>query len=184
MLELLQTKGTSGQDQWVKAGRPKAGPDTNEIRGPRVKPVPVIVNEDGTPGEAIDIWEGVWLERFNNAETVYTNAGKQKEFRDAQFEIAVEEYLTQALAACKKMNIRSAKGIAMAFDRAVNEGSPRRLTKAWSGNQFQTSEEETLFLAKVRDGAAAGSDARSRLARIYYANELTETSYDVASYST
>ncbi len=180
MLEVVQAKGESGMEQWGKAGNPSAGSDVPEIRGPRVQPVAVDVNDDGEKGEKQDLWEGVWLERFKNAGTVYSNAGKKKDFEDAQWEVAFALFLKPALEVCKKINIRSSKGIATAFDRTV-QGWSRSLWKAWTKRTpIQTTNEEMEFLEKSRDGTVG--DINLRLSRILASTELRETSYDVESY--
>lgn len=172
LLEVTQKDGDSGQDQWAAAGRPQAGPGVDEIRGPRVQKVAIETKSDGTKGELQDLWEGSWLSRFKTA-------GKLKDFQDAQVEIADEEYLIPALRVCKKMGIRSAKGIAFAFDRVVNEGSAWRLTRPWNKEPFHSFDEERRFLERVRDNAVSNDDIHSRLTRILDSQELRETSYDI-----
>jgi hypothetical protein len=171
-------EGKQKWDSLYKAGIPQ-NTDLIEIRGARVWPVAITVEEDGTSGEKQDLWEGTWLERFKSSQNVYRQAGKEQEFKDAQLEIAIDMYLNPALRKCKKLNIRSARGIAMAFDRTV-QGWPKKLQTLWEREPIQTTEEEMKFLEKMRD--SAGGDPYRRLSSIYSNSELNEISYEVESY--
>ena len=72
-----------------------------EIRGVRVHP---LIPKQGEP--AIDIWKGVWKERF-------LEAGKVAAFQEVQLDMAVKNYLNKVLSLAKEMKVRSA--LALAF---------------------------------------------------------------------
>jgi len=72
---------------------------SDEIRGKRVQPIPVVKG-----GKPVDIWEGEWSKRF-------TAAGNIPDFQDAELQYAVEGYLNNTLPFCKRNNIRSGLGL-------------------------------------------------------------------------
>lgn len=67
---------------------------------------------------AIDIWEGVWKERF-------LAAGKVAVFQEVQLDNAIENYLNKVLPDAKKYKIRSA--LALAFMTACQVRGINRL---------------------------------------------------------
>ena len=120
----------SGQAYWNKIRKTTAGKDVSklantdadndnksdlpvdqEIRGKRVQPLAAIKGE-----AAIDIWTGVWRNRF-------LDAGKVVDFQEVQLEEAVEKYMNPILKRAKKNNVRSA--LALAFITACSvRGNP------------------------------------------------------------
>lgn len=76
-------------------------PVSKEIRGIHVQP---LVPKQGEA--AIDIWTGVWKERF-------LAAGKEPAFQEVQLDVAVEDYLKPVLPRAKELKVRSA--LALAF---------------------------------------------------------------------
>ena len=109
----------TGNDLKEKSLTRAAGKDTSilpvdkEIRGIRVQP---LVPKQGEP--AIDIWTGVWKERF-------LAAGKVAVFQEVQLDNAVENYLNKVLPDAKKYKIRSA--LALAFMTACQVRGINRL---------------------------------------------------------
>lgn len=81
-------------------------PISREIRGKRVQP---LSPQDGM--KAIDIWQGVWRERF-------LLAGKETDFQEAQIEYAVSRYFKPVVEPARKNNVRSA--LALAFIAACS----------------------------------------------------------------
>jgi hypothetical protein len=95
-------KGTEDGDKLVALTKSKNGlPIEKEIRGSRVQR---LVPKNGAA--AIDIWTGVWKERF-------IAAGKVPAFQEVQFKSAVKEYLRPVLPVAKKLKVRTA--LALAF---------------------------------------------------------------------
>ena len=94
----------SGFAYWQKIKKTDLGKklkkDSKEIRGVRVHP---LVPKQGEP--AIDIWKGVWKERF-------LEAGKVAVFQEVQLDVAVEKYMDKILPDAKEMKIRSALSLA------------------------------------------------------------------------
>lgn len=76
-------------------------PVAKEIRGIYVQP---LIPNKGEP--AIDIWKGVWKERF-------LAAAKVPAFQEVQLEVAVENYFNETLPLAKKLKVRTA--LALAF---------------------------------------------------------------------
>lgn len=76
-------------------------PVAKEIRGIYVQP---LIPNKGEP--ALDIWKGVWKERF-------LAAAKVPAFQEVQLEVAVENYFNETLPLAKKLKVRTA--LALAF---------------------------------------------------------------------
>ena len=76
-------------------------PVAKEIRGIYVQP---LIPNKGEP--ALDIWKGVWKERF-------LAAAKVPAFQEVQLEVAVENYFNETLPLAKDLKVRSA--LALAF---------------------------------------------------------------------
>jgi LysM repeat protein len=92
-------------------------PTAREIRGKRVQK---LVPSHGAP--AIDIWEGVWKERF-------LAAGQILDFQEAQLDYAVDEYFNKILKKAKNANVRSALGLAFLAACAVRGGPNSDLSR-------------------------------------------------------
>lgn len=83
------------------------------VRGPRVKPVPVV-NYQGYKTK-VDIWESPWTERFEKF-------GKDPQFQVIQRELAVESYLEPVLSFLSSNNMTSEKEVAAGFSASVHRG--------------------------------------------------------------
>jgi len=109
----LLTLSTTDADKNSKSDLPVE----MEIRGIYVQPLVPNKNEI-----AIDIWTGVWKERF-------LAAGKVAIFQEAQLDYAVENYLIPVLSRAKKLKVRTA--LALAFLVACNvRGAPMVRSKS------------------------------------------------------
>lgn len=92
-------------------------PVGSEIRGRRVRPIPVSIG-----GARQDLWQGVWRQRF-------IEAGKVDVFQEAELEFAVEGYMNPVLPFCRQNNVRSALGLAFISACAIR-GANKRLLAA------------------------------------------------------
>lgn len=128
-LEKVASVPPSGQAHWNKIRKKPEGrelkrfssedkdkdgksdlPISMEIRGKRVQPIPPT--EGGAP---IDIWTGVWKQRF-------LEAGSELDFQEVQLKFGVENYLDPLLSLALRNNVRSALGLAFVTACAVRGG--------------------------------------------------------------
>lgn len=162
-------------------------PVEREIRGKRVQPIPPAKGE-----AAIDIWTGVWRERF-------IAAGKVADFQEVQLDMAVNNYMDPILAKAKENKIRSA--LALAFVTACSiRGGPgndlANLIYAVAGNlgvdvPFMSSEDERKCLDAIVHGKGHIGTLRydideSRRAALLMKDELgflAEDLYDTSTYA-
>lgn len=225
LLTLTNAEGVSGQDQWAsernakskkweryeeeriaaeaaqRVENEKAAKDGRapvklpvvkipEYRSARVQKIKVNLPTATNHAPKIeDLWEGTWLARFQAA-------GGVPVFQEAQMEEAMVSYLKPALKICKRFGVRSAKGIAIAFDRCVNmgTGSEEKLNGTWgvfyrAANRqfsfFPATEQD--YLIKVQnqfssDPRSQGFDSYSRIGKILKTNSLVVTNYDPETY--
>ena len=85
-------------------------PLTEEIRGKRVQPI--YPAKGVTP---VDIWTGVWRERF-------LKAGMILDFQEVQLEVAIENYVNPILARAAKNRVRSALSLAFLVACSIRGG--------------------------------------------------------------
>lgn len=128
-LEKIANVPISGQAHWNKIRKTPEGielkklstqdkdedgnsdlPISKEIRGKRVQPIPAT--EGGSP---LDIWTGVWKQRF-------LEAGSELDFQEVQLNFGVENYLDPILPRARTNNVRSALGLAFVTACAVRGG--------------------------------------------------------------
>ena len=161
-------------------------PTNKEIRGKRVQPIAP------TKGEAaIDIWTGVWRERF-------LSAGKVVDFQEVQLEVAVEKYLNPILKTAKANKLRSALGLAFAAACSIRGGPDSTLAGLVYAvaNEldielpFTSSEDERKCLEEIAKGKGKVKSLKfdedeSRRAELLLKDELgflSEDLYDVQTY--
>jgi len=178
LLDLTNAQGKNGRALWMDAGKPKAGPGVAEIRSSRVQKLEIeIPTKQGAVSEKEDLWEGEWLKRFQAA-------GKIAVFQEAQREIAEEQYMVPALKLCKRMNLRSEKSIAFAFDRMVNEGTrggSYTMRKPVGGKYSISPYSEHEYLEEVRD-ASTNPGIRNRLQKILDNTDLHISNFNADTY--
>ena len=166
-------------------------PVDKEIRGIRVQP---LVPKQGEP--AIDIWTGVWKERF-------LAAGKVAVFQEVQLDNAVENYLNKVLPDAKKYKIRSA--LALAFltacqVRGINRLLLNKVADALGLNNtpFENSADEMKCIEQIAKATISSDkkDAKigdfkfkadeARRAKILVKDDLqflAEDHYDISTYA-
>jgi hypothetical protein len=120
----------SGQSYWNSLSKTQKGkeisklansevgselPSSREVRGKRVQPI--SPNPDLLP---IDIWTGIWKERF-------IKAGQCVEFQEVQLELAVTNYFNKILIRAQKYKVRSALSLAFISACAIRGGANSRL---------------------------------------------------------
>ena len=169
LIQVTNKPGISALDSWSR------GTMLPDARSVRVQPI--AIEKTGLSSFIKkELWEGEWLTRFQKA-------GKIKEFQDVQRTMAVEMFLTPALAVCRKMNIRSAKGIAIAFDRQVNKGRAAKIFKSVThGSDSFAPLSEYQFLEKIRALYPVTNFQHGRIDGILKADDLNETNYDIETY--
>jgi len=159
-------------------------PHDKEIRGKRVQAI--APTERGVP---IDIWTGVWKERF-------LAAGKFIEFQEAQLDEAVEKYMNKVLPLAKKNNVRSAIALALITAGCVRggAGSPTELliydvAKDLGILPFKSAKDELKCVKIIAAGGRSGhveiGDYEAERAKKLLEDELgflAEDLYDVESY--
>ena len=158
-------------------------PIEKEIRGKRVQPIPPAKGQ-----AAIDIWEGVWRDRF-------LEAGSVVDFQEAQLEEAVEKYMNPILSLVKKNKVRSALTIAFITACSIR-GADRNLImkvadKLGISLPFVSSADEykcidAILKGKGHVGSLKFDLDESRRAGLLKNDELgflTEDLYDVSSYA-
>jgi hypothetical protein len=176
VVEVTTASGFPGQTQYQNAGaagRAEMRANGTQIFGPRLKKV---ATEIGATEK--HLWEPPWVQRFDAA-------GRLDVFQKVQDEIAISDYLEPALRICKQRNVQTAKGVAVAFDRCVNQGvvGTEKLFKKFLGDRpLASAEEEMSFLGQVRDNWAVGHFIHERLKAILLSAELGDTVYDVETY--
>jgi hypothetical protein len=173
LLSVTTASGISGQEQFENAGGKSKAEEFRKagkvIYGPRVKEV-----EEKKGGNKVHIWKSPWLERF-------VAAGKEKIFQDAQDEEAIESYLNPALSACRKYNIRTDRGIALAFDRVVNQGVggfARLCEKTANSKSISGPESEKAFIKCLRDHWKPEHFIHKRINKIVESTEFKDCIYD------
>jgi hypothetical protein len=142
-----------------------------EFYSPRTKEIAVELNST----EKKHLWQSPWLERF-------VKAGKEPIFQDVQRKLAIRDFLNPALEICRTYNIRTEKGIALAFDRTVNQGvdgSKAIFKKYTGGKEVDGVEEEIQLIKKIRDHWNAESMFHRRIDKILPSNELTKDTYEI-----
>ncbi|HLG32067.1 MAG TPA: hypothetical protein VI362_03435 [Ignavibacteriaceae bacterium] len=197
--KMLQEKAKSAKMKADTANKETKDAEFGEIRSVRVQKLEVekskkdikIVEVDKNKKAASikpepepqkqDLWEGEWLKRFKKA-------GKEEVFQKVQREIAIEKYLTPALKLCKRMNLRSEKAIAIAFDRFVQEGSGAisRFQFASGGESIEPMSEleylDKLSKTIYKSGNKLEPDIIHRMTDILNNNDLSITNYNVDTY--
>jgi len=166
-------------------------PINREIRGKRVQPIPPAQGQ-----VAIDIWTGLWKERF-------LAAGKVADFQEAQLEEAVEKYMNPILVKARHNKVQSALGLAIITAGAVRgglHGKPTSLiylvAKELEINlPFESSQDEQKCIGTIAHAKADGlyayiktlkfSPDESRRAKLLIKDELgflAEDFYDLSTY--
>ncbi len=115
-----QFRTTAAGSNISRAANARGGstlPIAREIRGKRVQK---LSPSHGAP--AIDIWEGVWKDRF-------LAAGYILDFQECQLDYAVDEYFNKILRNAKRANVRSALGLAFIAACAVRGGPHSALSR-------------------------------------------------------
>ncbi|WP_242395903.1 M23 family metallopeptidase [Anaeromyxobacter oryzisoli] len=169
--------GHSGLTKWGKDGRPSSG----DYRGSRVRPIPF------TPGgPAEDLWTGSWKAAFYEA-------AKHDECKRAQRTIAYRNYFDDALKVCRDWNVRSDRGIAIALDRTIQQGSARGIFKAaslaagGSATSFAPKTERE-FLEHMADAFTSDpvlkKNVKDRINDLLNSPILNKEPYDPSSYAT
>lgn len=196
----------SGQAYWNKIKKTPDGKETHrlsntdadkdgksdlpvqgEIRGKRVQPIP-----PATASAAIDIWTGVWKERF-------LAAGKVVDFQEAQLEIAVEKFMNPILKRAQKSKIRSALGLAFVTACSIRGGPNGALVDLLENVAkelkidfpFGASEDERKCIDAIANGAGQVKKLKfdadeSRRAALLVKDELgflAEDLYDTSTYA-
>jgi len=175
LITVTNTPGKSALQQYYEAGG-KAKADEMRSKGiefysSRTKEIAIELN-------SIDkkhLWQSPWLERF-------VTAGKEPVFQDVQRKLAIRDFLNPALEICRTYNIRTEKGIALAFDRTVNHGfgaSKAIFKKYTGGKQVDGVEEEIQLIKKIRDHWNAENMFHIRIDKILTLNELTKDTYEI-----
>lgn len=90
-----------------------SGLETDSLRGPRVKPVPVIDNKGIK--RKVDIWKEPWVSKFKEF-------GKEPAFQAVQRQLAVEDYLKPILSFLEENDMLSQKEVAAGFSASVHRG--------------------------------------------------------------
>ncbi|MEK6750395.1 MAG: hypothetical protein AABY83_14545 [Pseudomonadota bacterium] len=204
LLSVTNAKGANGVELWCAAPFNKKSRKqyedereiVPEVRGARVKRIRTFKPSTNGPNPIEqDLWEGVWLERFMKAATV-------EEFKQVQRRLAFDKYFRHALKISYHFGLRSAKGIAVAFDRCVQQGhgAPsaegkvgngawRTFEKAaialYGGVASHWMQDEKLFLDSVRNCTSEAGSARKRVGEILqgkFSKELPMDGYEVSSY--
>ena len=200
----------SGQEHWSKISNTPEGkkikklsesdedknnksdlPVEREVRGKRVQPIPPAKG-----GAAIDIWTGVWRERF-------LAAGKVVDFQEVQLDEAVEKYMNPILSRAHKNKVRSALGLAFVTACAIRGGVGSRFEKLIYkvaeelriNLPFESSEDERKCVDEVAHARVDGMHAyigtfkfyaeESKRAKLLIKDELgflAEDLYDTSSY--
>ena len=161
-------------------------PTSREIRGKRVQPIPAT--EGGTP---VDIWTGVWKQRF-------LDAGSELDFQEIQLKFGVENYLDPILSLARNNNVRSALGLAFITACAVRGGLGSDLKNllfevAKELNitlPFKTSDDETRCVKAIADSSGRigkvefDADEAKRAKRLMgdELGFLAEDLYDLSTY--
>lgn len=163
-------------------------PIAKEIRGIHVQP---LVPNKGEP--AIDIWTGVWKDRF-------LAAGKVAVFQEAQLDAAIEGYLDTALPLAKKLKVRSALALAFLVASKVR-GADMEILKSVAGKKgtvtpFESGDKERECIEAIAKATVVGKDAKvlgyifdkdeARRAEKLMKDELgflAEDFYDLATYT-
>jgi hypothetical protein len=168
--------GHSGLTKWAKTGKPSSP----VIRGSRVRPIPF---RPGDPAE--DLWTGSWSAAF-------IEAAGHEECKRAQRTIAYRMYFDPALKLCRKWNIRSDRGIAIALDRTIQQGSAGWMFKAaslaagGSATSFAPMSERQ-FLEHIAGAYPAGSklkkNVQDRVDNLLKKPGLDKEPYDPDSYA-
>jgi hypothetical protein len=161
-------------------------PISREIRGKRVQPIPP------NPGEpAIDIWQGVWRQRF-------LDAGNEIEFQEVQLECAVEMFMNPILPIAKEYKVRSAMALAFICACSVRGNPyselPRLLFKVakeiGATLPFDKSEDELKCVKAIADsegkiGKVEFEKDEVRRAKLLLTDDLgflAEDLYDLSTY--
>lgn len=187
----------TGNDLKEKSLTRAAGKDTSilpvdkEIRGIRVQK---LIPKSGET--AIDIWEGVWKERF-------LAAGKVAVFQKVQLDNAVENYLDKVLPDAKKYKIRSALALAFLTACKVRGVKTTLLNETAtelgiSNKPFETSNNERKCVEAIAKATISSDkkDAKigsfkfkadeARRAKILVQDDLhflAEDHYDISTYA-
>jgi hypothetical protein len=175
-LEQVASVPLSGQTHWNKIRKTPEGkdlkklstqdkdedgksdlPTSREIRGKRVQPIPAT--EGGAP---IDIWTGVWKQRF-------LEAGSELDFQEIQLKFGVENYLDPILSLARRNNVRSALGLAFVTACTVRGGVGSDLKNLL----FEVAKELNITLPfKTSDDEArcvkAIADSSGRIGRVEF----------------
>jgi len=141
---------------------------------------------------AIDIWTGVWKERF-------LSAGKVVDFQEVQLEVAVEKYFNPILKTAKTNKLRSALGLAFAAACSIRGGPDSTLagliysvaSELDIKVPFASSEDEKRCIEEIAKGKGKVKSLKfdedeSRRAELLLKDELgflAEDLYDVQTYA-
>jgi LysM repeat protein len=191
----------SGQEYWNSIRRTAKGqslsklangpdrsnlPISSEIRGKRVQP---LAPQKGS--KPIDIWTGVWKDRF-------LAAGDVTKFQEAQLDLAVDRYFDSILPRAKRHNIRSALALAFIAACTVRGGVGSKLSRLYYqvalslGMSLPITDHENERKCVEKIAAAHGSvngvkiaEDESRRAALLIKDELgflAEDLYDTSTY--
>ncbi len=176
LLSVTSKVGISGHTQWNNLSATQKSQykqENKEIRSVRVQKISTTKNGNIYK----DLWELFWVDKF-------IEAGKVEEFKDAQREVAIEVYWKGALKICKDYNIFTDRGIAIVFDRTINQGAGgcRSLVKKiFKKYEDRTVEEEIKLLEAIRDNWEKTNFVYARVNKILSTSEFSNQLYILQS---